>query len=355
MKRIRIAITGMHRGENPQPGSSIVSAIRRRWPDAFIVGLVYDAYESGIYAEDGPDVCHTMPYPTVGLTAWLSRLEEVHALDSFDLLIPTLDAEIALLVGATGKLESLGIRVRLPDEKTLIRCSKPKLPALAESCGLQVPATAVARDLSEALEQAEELGFPVFVKGQFYDATRVCTPAALTAVGSSILADWGPPLIVQEPVQGNEFNVLGLGDGRGGCFGHCAVRKMILSEKGKGNGSVIVRDPRLDEITRRVMAETNWQGPFELEFIRDRRDDDYRLIEINPRFPAWVGFPAQLGANYPAAWVEWMVGGKHQSLPDLAPGKFFMRHQIEVTGDMGELSAVLGASMESSLPISLVS
>lgn len=355
VNRIRIAVTGMHRGENPQPGSSIVAAIRRRWPEAFIVGLVYDAYESGIYADDGPDVCHTMPYPTAGLTAWLSRLGEIRSLDPFDLLIPTLDAEIALLVGAIGKLESLGIQARLPDERTLLRCSKSKLPALAESCGLRVPATAVVRDVSEALEQAEELGFPVFVKGQFYDATRVCTAAALAAAASSILADWGPPLILQEPVQGNEFNVLGLGDGLGGCLGHCAVRKMILSDKGKGNGSVVVRDPRLDEITRRVMAETRWDGPFELEFIRDRRDDDYRLIEINPRFPAWVGFPAQLGANYPAAWVEWMISGKLQSLPDLPPGKFFMRHQIEVTGDMGELSAVLGASMESSPRISLVS
>ena len=355
MNTIRIAITGMHRGENPQPGSSIVSSIRLRWPDAFIVGLVYDAFESGIYADDGPDVCHAMPYPTAGLTTYLARLEEIRALDSFDLLIPTLDAEIALLAGATEKLSGLGIQVLLPDEKTLIRCGKSKLPALAGICGIQVPETAVARDVAGALEHAEEIGYPVFVKGQYYDATWVSNPVALASVGASILADWGPPLIVQEPLKGNEFNVLGIGDGKGGMISHCSVRKMIISDKGKGNGSVIVRDPRLDEITARVMEETRWLGPFELEFIRDPRDDGYRLIEINPRFPAWVGFPAQIGANFPAAWVEWMLTGRCGSLPELLPGQFFLRHQIEVTGDMGELSAVLGSSFESPHPHSLAS
>lgn len=344
MKRIRIAITGMHRGENPQPGSSIVSAIRRRWPDACIIGLVYDAYESGIYADDGPDVCHTMPYPTAGLSTWLARLEEVRAQSPFDLLVPTLDAEISLLAVARDRLAALGIVARLPDEGTLSRCSKARLPELAEACGVPVPITAVARDVSEALDHARGQGFPVFVKGQFYDASLVSNPSALAAVGASILADWGPPLIVQEPLAGAEFNVLGLGDGRGSLLGQCAVRKMILSDKGKGNGSVIVRDPRLDAITRRVMSETRWEGPFELEFIRDRRDDEYRLIEINPRFPAWVGFPVQLGANFPAAWLEWILDGRLPHLPELPPGKFFLRHQIEVTGDMAELSDVLGAT-----------
>lgn len=346
MNPLRLAITGLHRGENPQPGPSIVSAIRLRWPDAFIVGLVYDAYESGIYADDGPDVCHAMPYPTMGLPMYLARLEEIHALSPFDHLIPTLDAEIALLADASEKLESLGVRTVLPDGETLSRCSKSRLPELAAACGVGVPATAVARDLSDALDQAEGLGYPLFVKGPYYDAVRVGTSTALAAVGASILADWGPPLILQEPVHGSEFNVLGLGDGKGGLLGRCSVRKMILSDKGKGNGSVIVRDPRLDEITERVMMETKWKGPFELEFIRDRRDDEYRLIEINPRFPAWVGFPAQLGANFPAAWVEWMVGGRCEFLPELPPGRFFLRHQIEVSGDMSELSAVLGSSFE---------
>ena len=352
---LRIAVSGMHRGENPQPGSSIVEAIRRHRPDAFIVGLVYDVYESGIYAPAGPDVCHAMPYPTVGLATYLARLKEIRSTTPFDLMIPTLDAEIYLLAGATDQLAALGIQAVLPDPVTLARCGKAKLSRLAADCDVPVPLTAVTRDLNEALEQAEAMGYPVFVKGPYYDATRVATPAALATVGAAILADWGPPLLIQEPVYGSEFNVLGLGDGKGGVTGHCAVRKMLVSDKGKGNGSVTVCDPRLDDLTRRIIAESRWLGPFELEFIRDRRDDCYRLIEINPRFPAWVGFPAQLGANFPAAWIDWMLDGRCAAPPDLPPGRFFLRHQVEVTGDMGQLSAVLSAACELPQPQKLAS
>jgi len=355
MKPLRIAVTGMHRGENPQPGSSIVTAIRQHRPNAFIVGLVYDAYESGIYAPDGPDVCHTMPYPTAGLSAYLTRIAEVHSLAPFDLLIPTLDSEIWLLAGAEDKLAKLGIHAVIPDAKTLARCGKAKLTQLAEECDVPVPQTAVAHDVASAIEEAEAMGYPVFVKGQYYDATRVASSAALASVGAAILADWGPPLLVQEPVLGSEFNVLGLGDGKGGVMGSCSVRKMIISDKGKGNGSITVRDTRLDEITQRLIAETRWLGPFELEFIRDRRDDAYRLIEINPRFPAWVGFPAQLGVNFPAAWVDWLLHGHCGALPDLTPGMFFMRHQVEVIGDISLLSSMLGATSESLIPHSLAS
>ena len=333
----------MHRGDNPQPGASIAGAIRQAWPDAFIVGLVYNAFESGVYAADGPDVCHAMPYPTAGLAAYLARLAEVRAAAPFDWFIPTLDAEIVMLAEATAELAELGIGVSLPYPATLASCGKAKLAELAGLCGVAVPVTAVARDVGEALDHAEAAGYPVFLKGPFYDAVLVHSPAALVAAGAAILADWGPPLLVQEPLIGTEFNVMGLGDGAGGLLGSCAVRKLIISDKGKGNGSVVVRDLRLDEITRRVMAATRWSGPFELEFIRDQRDDGYRLIEINPRFPAWVGFPTQLGANFPAAWVEWMLERPLRPLPPSPPGRFFLRHQIEVSGDMGQLSALLDA------------
>ena len=76
--KIRVAITGLQRGDNPQPGAAIVRSLRRTL-EVEIVGLVYDAYESGIYVEGGVDSAHVMPYPTCGAAAWLGRLDEVRA------------------------------------------------------------------------------------------------------------------------------------------------------------------------------------------------------------------------------------------------------------------------------------
>ncbi|MCU0779831.1 MAG: hypothetical protein MUF04_01870 [Akkermansiaceae bacterium] len=340
MNAPRVAVTGMHRGENPQPGASIVAALRREWPDGVFVGLVYNAYESGIYAADGPTECHAMPYPAAGLDGYLRRLAEVRSRVQFDWLIPTLDSEILLLAGAETELERLGVRAVMPSRNLLARTGKAGVAGLAAACGVATPATGVAGNIAEALEHAARSGFPVYLKGPYYDARLVANPAELAECATRVLGDWGPPLIVQEPVAGTEFNVLGLGDGAGGSLGHCAVRKLIVSDKGKGSGSVVVRDPRLDEITAAFLRETAWPGPFELEFVRDAGDDAYRLIEINPRFPAWVGFPALLGANFPAAWLEWLATGRRRPLPVPEPGAFFLRHQIEVHGRLEQIAGL---------------
>ena len=215
MKPIRIAVSGMHRGENPQPGASIAAAIRQAWPDAFIVGLVYNAFESGVYVAGGPDVCHAMPYPTAGLGPYLTRLAEVRAATPFDWFIPTLDAEIVMLAGASEELAELGIGVRLPDPAVLARCGKAQLSALAEHCEVATPATAIARDVGEALEHAEAAGYPVFLKGPFYDAVLVHNPAGLAAAGAAILADWGAAAVGAGAVAGHRVQRDGLGRRQG--------------------------------------------------------------------------------------------------------------------------------------------
>ena len=98
-------------------------------------------------------------------------------------------------------------------------------------------------------------------------------------------------MIVQRCVAGSEFNVLGLGDGEGGWLGHCAIRKTQLSDKGKGLSAITVADERLSNLCARLIRELKWRGPFEIELIREDSTGDYVLIEINPRFPAWIDFP----------------------------------------------------------------
>ena len=42
-----------------------------------------------------------------------------------------------------------------------------------------------------------------------------------------------------------------------------------------------------------------WQGPAEVELKIDSRDNRPKLIEINPRFWGYVGFPIRCGVNFP--------------------------------------------------------
>ena len=335
----RIAISGLHRGENPQPGSGVLKSIRMAYPDAFIVGLVYDAMESGIYADQGPDAIYTMPYPTSGAEAFLTRLDHVLIRTPIDLFIPTLDSEIELLSHLQDDLAERGLLTYLPDPSMLKRRSKSSLLDLAERCGVAIPETHAVYHLDNALATGALLGYPLMVKGQYYDAYLVSSEEELTAKASLLLSQWGAPVILQRCVQGPEFNAMGLGDGEGGIIGLCCIRKNILSDKGKGLGGITIRDPKLQVTVTALIRELEWRGPFEIETIKDEQTGEHSVIEINPRFPAWVHFPSMFGINFPATLVEMMTTGRRPApLPICPVGHFYLRHQVEVLGSLQQLA-----------------
>jgi carbamoyl-phosphate synthase large subunit len=337
-----IAVSGLHRGENPQPGAGIIRSLRRRFPDAFVVGLSYDVMESGIYAEDGPDEVHLMPYPAAGGAALLDRIDAIRKRTPFDLFIPTLDAEIEVFASLRRELAQRGIAVCLPSIDVLKRRAKQYLPALAALCGVRVPETCLASDVATACQAGSELGYPLVVKGPYYDAKIVHHAAQLSTAAGHLLSEWGHPVILQRLISGSEFNVLGLGDGDGGWLGHCCIRKTQLSDKGKGLSGITVADARLSSLCARLVRELKWPGPFEIELIREETTGDYVLIEINPRFPAWIDFPSMLGANFAAALIDLLQHGCPPGpVPDCPPGSFYIRHQIEVVGDLNRYAELL--------------
>ncbi len=341
MKPLCIAVSGLHCGENPQPGSGIIRSLRRAWPGVHIVGLVHDVMESGIYVEDGPDEIQLMPYPAAGAMAFFQRLDVVHKKTPIDVLIPSLDTEIELLVHHQKDFAKRGIRVCLPEAISLRRRAKQFLPQLARNCGVAVPKSRVAHDALAAYDAAVVLGLPLLVKGPYDDARTVYSLPHAQAVAAHLLAEWGTPVILQRRVTGTEFNVLGIGDGQGGIVAQCSIRKTATADKRRGLGGVVVRDSKLDALCEALIRELRWNGPFEIELIQDAIDHRYVLIEINPRFPSWIDFPAMLGANFAAALVERLLeSAPAHPLPACQPGAFFLRHQIEVVDDVSRYSGL---------------
>ena len=154
---------------------------------------------------------------------------------------------------------------------------------------------------------------------------------------AAMIASWGGPVVVQECVDGGEFNVMAVGDGEGDARGICAVRKTVLSDRGKGFGGITVCDDCLNDTAIALIRELKWRGPLELEFIRDDKSEEFYLIEINPRFPAWVDFPSTFGHNLPVLVVEQLLHGRMSELPECPTGKFFIRHSVDLLGDIAQL------------------
>jgi carbamoyl-phosphate synthase large subunit len=335
-----IAVSGLHRGDNPQPGSAVVRSIRRRFPSARVVGLSYDPLESGLFTAglDEVEAAYSMPFPGAGHAALLKRLDEIAKLHTIGMIIPCLDAEIPNYLAAQKEITKRKIKVVLPSAQAFERRSKDRLNVLGAEAGVGSPRTIVAPDLSSAFHAASVIGYPLYVKGRLYEARKVYSPAELPDAFYQMTSVWGGPALVQEVVSGDEYDVIGLGDGEGRIVASCAIRKLLVTKAGKAFSGVVVSDPTLQDHAERIISVLKWNGPFELEFISQR--DSYALIEVNPRFPAWCDFPSQLGCNLPAAMLERAFLGSAKPISVCEPGRLFVRHCIDVVGDIAELAAL---------------
>ncbi len=336
---INVAITGLHRGNNPQPGAAVAAGLRRRFPDLRIVGLSYDPLESGLYCHDGgrPDVAYLMPFPGAGAKATLDRLDEILQTEPIDYLIPCLDSELDNYIQLQPELKSRGIGCLLPSQQALDDRAKSNLDAFCGQLEVPTPRTLMANDPDTLAALALQLGYPVYVKGRFYEAHLATTPKELYEAFASIASVWGTPVLVQEMVVGEEYDILGLGDGEGGLLASCSIRKMLRTSAGKGFAGVVVADPDLDELVARVIGALRWAGPFELEFIKVT-GKPHALFEMNPRFPAWVDFPSQIGCNMPARLLEQLIGLDATPLQTCTPGQMFIRHSIDLVADIAEVA-----------------
>lgn len=80
-----------------------------------------------------------------------------------------------------------------------------------------------------------------------------------------------------------------------------AYQKMRLSPLGTGltAAGISRRAPDLVRLVLPMLQQLLWVGPADLEFKRDSRDGEWKLIEINPRFSGAVAFPIGCGVNLP--------------------------------------------------------
>ncbi|MBM4403449.1 MAG: biotin carboxylase [Candidatus Cloacimonetes bacterium] len=339
---ICIAVTGLKTGDNPQPGVPVIRCLRKAGFRGKIIGLVYDALESGIYVDSLADEIYQIPYPSAGAEAFLNRLDTILSRSAIDVIIPTLDSEIITYIRLNKELEQRGIHTFLPDEEHYLLRDKTRLASYFPDKGIKVPRTILINDSSQIMSLDQSMSWPVFIKGRYYEAFKAYTVAEALHYYQDICNRWGMPVIAQQVVSGDEFNVVIIGDGKGGMIGMVPQRKLVITDKGKGFGGVVVKNAGLDKFAADLMRILRWRGACELEIIKGM-DNAFYLIEINPRFPAWVRLAEGAGQNQPAALVMLALGRKVDPLPPYRPGTLFIRHAEDVISDiqvMGGIAAL---------------
>jgi carbamoyl-phosphate synthase large subunit len=342
-----VAVTGMNATDNPAPGVAVARALRHE--PGFggrIVGLGYDALDPGFYAGGLLDGGAILPYPSTGRDAYRERLLAVHAELGLDALIPTLDSELRAVAGLERELRAAGIGTFVPSLEAIERASKPRLPQLAAADPrIRVPESEAIVTPEPLGRLIRELGLPIMVKGVYYGAHVAASEADARASFHHFAASWGVPVIVQRFVRGEEYNISAIGDGQGGTVGAVAMRKMALTDKGKGWSGVTVDNRELLALTERVIGALRWRGPLEVEVLAADCGKDYYIVEINPRFPAWIYLSAGAGQNLPYACALLALGREAPRLDPYRVGTLFVRISLDQIADLETFAQLSAAGL----------
>ncbi len=332
---MKIAVTGLNATDNPGPGVPVIrSILASNEFKGEIIGLIYDSLDPGIYMKDIHKKCYLIPYPSTGLEILFQRIKEIHDKEKIDLIIPTLDSELYGFIKIQSRLAELGIKTFLPTIEQLNFRGKDKLFDFCSSHKIKVPKNVLASSIQDIYSLKKDFDYPVVVKGIFYDAYICNNFEEVVTAFEKISMKWGYPIIIQEYVRGDEYNVVALGDGTGATVGAVSMRKLYITDKGKGWAGITIDDKAILEISRKLIKELKWRSGMELEFIKDSETGEYYLLEINPRFPAWVFLAPSAGQNLPYSLVKLATGEKVEPFTSFSMGTIFVRSSWDLITDI---------------------
>jgi carbamoyl-phosphate synthase large subunit len=341
-QEVVIAVTALNAIDSPGPGIPVIRAIRECEDfKVRIIGLSYESLEPGIYMHDMVDKTYQIPYPSAGTDVLLARLQHITNIENINVLIPNFDAELSNFIKISAELKKLGISTFLPTVEEFEARDKVNLSRFGKKNDFPVPPDKVIFQIGELVKAAERFSYPLVLKGKYYDAVICKTLEDAEKAFYRLQAKWGLPLIIQKFITGTEINVALLGDGKGNAISIIPMRKLYITDKGKAWAGITIEDPSLIEIAEKFIKATKWRGGCELEIMMSLDGKPF-IMEVNPRFPAWIYLSAAAGQNQPASLVKLALGQKVIPFKKYEVGKVFIRYSWDLIIDITDFQEISG-------------
>jgi predicted ATP-grasp superfamily ATP-dependent carboligase len=177
------------------------------------------------------------------------------------------------------------------------------------------PRTIVSNSEPEAEEVSDVIGFPAVIKSRSASGSRgiryVDDEREFTDAYRAVATRDSCPLVQERiPPDGRGLGAGFLVDGDGEVRAQFAYRR--LREYPPSGGPSTLRES-IDgtdvlESGRRLLEELDWRGVAMVEFKRDPRDGEAKLMEVNPRFWGSLHLPLYAGVDFPWQVYRHAVG-----------------------------------------------
>lgn len=228
-------------------------------------------------------------------------------------------------------------------------CDKRLLHQLAQNLGVNQPCTFFPCNRDELASL--QCRFPVILKPALrVEFNRFTKDKAWPAANrASLLARYdeacefvGPDTImVQELVPGwgeAQFSYAALfADGRPAASIVARRTRQFPMDYGRFSTYVeTVDEPQVVEAAARLLAQINFTGIAEVEFKRDIRDGQYKLLDVNPRVWGWHTLGRRAGIDFP--YLLWLLV-KGEPLPEVRgrAGERWMRFSADLPMALSEI------------------
>ena len=239
------------------------------------------------------------------------------------ILMPTNDVAVYTLSKHKEILEEY-YRVSTPSWDIVRLAYNKKLTyQTAEKNDIPIPKTIYPENLDALNEISHNIDFPVIIKpaivDHFYTKTKTKVFKANTKeelvhayIEASHIID-PSEIMVQEVIPGGPDNLYSFcsffKDGE--VIGMCIGRRRRQRPMDFGNASTFVESvyvPELMELGTHFLKAMNYYGLSEVEFMKDPRDDKFKLLEINARTWLWHSLAIHCGVDFPYILYKDMVG-----------------------------------------------
>jgi predicted ATP-grasp superfamily ATP-dependent carboligase len=216
------------------------------------------------------------------------------------LLIPYSDDGAALVARNFDRLSEWFIYPRQDPDLVDSLVDKRRMAALAKASGVPTPEIFVPRSRAEVLSYARQARFPLMLKG--IDGRKLAkrTKHKMMIVHSidELLQQYDaledpaePNLMVQEYIPGGDDTIWmfnGYFNDRSECLAGFTGKKIRQTPIHKGQTSlgICLSNETVSETTKRFMKEIGYKGILDIGYRFDARDQQYKVLDVNPRIGA---------------------------------------------------------------------
>jgi len=233
-------------------------------------------------------------------------------LNSKGVLFPVGDIEVAVIFKHKSTLEEYFVFP--PVDLNIIEklLNKQKFYETIEQLHIPHPKTYILRNEADLVTISNVLVYPCILKPVYSGSFQSDFKTKLFMIQSKeelvkkyqVSALKNHEVIIQEIIPGSVRDHFGFNayyDRNGESKGSFMYQRIREFPHNFGNGCFIesIWEPQLEDIITRLVKKIGYTGIIDAEFKKDTRDNEFKILEVNPRFWMQISLPTRCGVNFP--------------------------------------------------------